>query len=132
MSGTAVGPRNDVNATTGVAYRSGLHFIGGCEDVVLDKSSERTGVKNALIQLGNNSAVRIVSMSVGTPFSSSVLQDGCVYAHNMGKMLFAAAGTSFSWTAWWGVVYPAAYSQCITITGVKENGSTCSSCHDGS
>ncbi|MFN8698716.1 MAG: S8 family peptidase [Flavobacteriales bacterium] len=132
MSGTAVGPRNDVNATTGVAYRSGLHFIRGCEDVVLDKSSERTGVKNALIQLGNNSAVRIVSMSVGTPFSSSVLQDGCVYAHNMGKMLFAAAGTSFSWTAWWGVVYPAAYSQCIAVTGVKENGSTCSSCHDGS
>ena len=31
-----------------------------------------------------------------------------------------------------GVIYPAYYSQCNAITGVKENGNTCSSCHDGS
>jgi serine protease len=132
MSGLAVGPRNDQNAITGVAYQSSLFFVNGCEDVVLDKSSEKTGVKNALIKLGNDADTRIISMSVGNPFASSVLRDGVVYAYNKGKMLFAAAGTSFSWTSWWGVVYPAAYSQCIAITGVKENGSTCSSCHDGS
>jgi serine protease len=50
----------------------------------------------------------------------------------MGKLLLAAAGTSFSWTSWWGVVYPAAHSQCVAVTGVKENYNTCSSCHDGS
>ena len=49
-----------------------------------------------------------------------------------GKLLFAAAGTSFSWTSWWGVIYPAYYSQCVAVTGVKENGNTCSDCHDGS
>ena len=75
--------------------------------------------------------VKIISMSIGTPFSSSVLKDGVDYAYNKGKMIFAAAGTSYSWTSWWGVVYPAAYSQCNAITGVKENGNTCSSCHDG-
>jgi len=132
MSGAAVGPRNNVNATTGVAYKSNLHFIRGCQDVVLNQSSERTGVKNALVQMGNNNSLHIVSLSVGTPFSSSVLQDGAVYAYNKGKMLFAAAGTSYSLLSWWGVVYPAAYSQCIAVTGVKENGSTCSGCHDGS
>ena len=71
-------------------------------------------------------------MSVGYPFASNVMKDGVTYAYNKGKMIFAAAGTSFSWTSWWGVVYPAAYSQCIAITGVKENGATCASCHDGS
>ncbi len=132
MSGLAVGPRNSTGATTGVAYKANLHFIRGCEDVVLDKSSERTGVKNALVKMGQKADVKIVSMSIGTPFYSSVLYDGVVYAHNQGKMILAAAGTSFSWTSWYGVVYPAVHSQCIAITGVKENNGTCSSCHDGS
>lgn len=71
-------------------------------------------------------------MSVGTPFYSSALSDGVSYAYGKGKMIFAAAGTSFSFTSWWGVIYPAAFSQCIAVTGVKENGSRCSNCHDGS
>ena len=131
MSGLAAGPRNSGDATTGVAYKSNLHFIRACEDVVLDGSSEKTGVKNALVKMGNKADVRIVSMSIGTPFSSSILEDGVNYANNKGKMVFAAAGTSYSWTSWWGVIYPASYSACIAITGVKENGNTCASCHDG-
>ncbi len=132
MCGFVAGPRNNQFATTGVAYESNLHFIRACEDVVLDGSSEKTAVKNALIQMGNNSAVRIISMSIGTPFSSGVLNDGVDYAYNLGKVIFAAAGTSFGWTSWWGVIYPANYSSCIAVTGVKENGSKCGNCHDGS
>ena len=132
MSGQAVGPRNSNGAATGVAYRSNLVFLRGCEDVVLNLSSEKTAVKNALIQMGDNQAVRVISMSIGTPFSSSVLSDGVNYAYGKGKMIMAAAGTSFSWTSWWGVIYPAALSKCVAVTGVKENGAKCSSCHDGS
>ena len=132
MAGQAVGPRNANGATCGVAFKSGLHFIRGCEDVVLNLSSERTAVKNALVQMGNNNTIRVISMSIGTPFSSSVLTDGVNYAYGKGKMIMAAAGTSFSWTSWWGVIYPAALSKCVAVTGVKENGSKCSSCHDGS
>ena len=132
MCGLAAGPRNNQNSTSGVAYQSNLHFIRACDDVVLDASSEKTGVKNALIKVGDRADISIVSMSVGTPFSSSVLLDGVNYAYNKGKLIFAAAGTSFSWTSWWGVIYPAAYSGCVAITGVKENNSTCSDCHDGS
>ncbi|MEO8069409.1 MAG: S8 family serine peptidase [Flavobacteriales bacterium] len=132
MAGQAVGPRNNTGSTSGVAYQSGLHFIRGCEDVVLDLGSELTGVKNALVALGNDPAVRVISMSVGTPFSSGKLRDGVNYAYGQGKMLMAAAGTSYSWTSWWGVIYPAALTKCTAITGVKENGSTCESCHDGS
>lgn len=132
MSGLACGPKNSVGATTGVAFKANLHFIRGCEDVVLDKASERTGVKNALVKMGDKPDVKVVSMSIGSPFYSSVLEDGVDYAYGKGKMLVAAAGTSFSWTSWWGVVYPAALSKCVAVTGVKENGNTCSSCHDGS
>lgn len=132
MSGLATAPRNNGGAPAGVAYKANLHFIRACEDVVLDKSSERTGVKNALVKMGQKADVKIVSMSIGTPFYSSVLYDGVVYAYNQGKMIMAAAGTSFSWTTWYGVIYPAVHSQCLAITGVKENNYSCSSCHDGS
>ena len=82
--------------------------------------------------MGDLNDIKIISMSIGTPFSSGTLKDGVTYAYNKGKLIFAAAGTSFSWTSWWGVIYPAALSQCQAVTGVKESGSTCSDCHDGS
>lgn len=132
MSGIVAGPRNNLGGPTGVAYKANLYFIRACADVVLDESAELTGVRNALVRMGNNIPLKIISMSVGTPFSSSTLLDGVSYASGKGKLLFAAAGTSFSWTSWWGVIYPANYSQCIAVTGVKESGSTCSNCHDGS
>jgi serine protease len=132
MAGQAVGPRNGNGASTGVAYKSNLKFVRACEDVVLDKSSERTAVKNALLALGADASVRVISMSIGSPFSYGVLSDGVNYAYGQGKLVMAAAGTSFGWTSWWGVIYPAAYSNCVAVTGVKENGSKCGSCHDGS
>ncbi|MEO8587806.1 MAG: S8 family serine peptidase [Flavobacteriales bacterium] len=132
MCGLATGPRNNSGATTGVAYKSNLRFIRACEDVLLDASSEKTAVKNALIAMGNDPAVRVISMSIGAPFASGVLEDGVNYAYGTGKMIMAAAGTSFSWTSWWGVIYPAALTKCVAVTGVKENGSKCASCHDGS
>lgn len=131
MCGLAAGPKNNSGATTGVAYKSNVHFIRACEDVMLDLSSERTGVKNALVKMGDKNDVKVISMSIGTPFYSSVLEDGVNYAYNKGKMIMAAAGTSFSWLSWWGVVYPAALTKCVAVTGVKENFNTCDSCHDG-
>lgn len=131
MSGLAVGPRNNAGLSTGVAYESNLYFIRACNDVVLDESAEISGVRDALILMGNTTDLKVISMSVGTPFSSNVLKDGVNYANGKGKLIFAAAGTSFSWTSWWGVIYPAAYSACVAVTGVKESGSTCYDCHDG-
>ena len=132
MCGLAAGPRNTMNATTGVAYKANLNFVRACDDVVLTSSGERLGVKNALVYMGNTTNLRIISMSIGTPFSSSVLKDGVDYAYAKGKLIFAAAGTSYTWTTWYGVIYPAAYSSCIAVTGIRENGTTCSTCHDGS
>lgn len=132
MCGIAAGPRNNLGGPTGVAYKANLVFIRACNDVVLDESAELSGVRSALIKMGNNVAVKIVSMSVGTPFSSSTLYDGVSYAYGKGKLIYAAAGTSFSWTSWWGVIYPAYYSECVAITGVNESSTTCSNCHDGS
>jgi hypothetical protein len=132
MAGLATGPRNNSGATMGVAWRSNLNFIRAAEDVVLDGADEQTGVKNAMVQMGDNANVKIISLSLGTPFSSGTLEDGVNYAYNKGKLIFAAGGTSLSWLSWWGVIYPAKLDKCVAMTGIKENGSTCTVCHDGS
>ena len=132
MCGLAAGPRNNVGATVGVAYNSNLKFIRAAEDVILDGDNEKTAVKNAFVQLGNDASVKIISMSMGTPFYSGTLEDGVNYAYNKGKLIFCAAGTSLWWTSWYGVIYPAKHDKCVAMTGIKENGSTCTVCHDGS
>jgi|JI8StandDraft_2_1071088.scaffolds.fasta_scaffold01951_5 hypothetical protein len=133
MAGLAAAPwSNDGNAV-GAAYKANLLTIRAVEDVLINTSNERNGVRDALYVAGNNSNVKIISMSIGSPISSSTVSDGIYYAYNRGKMIFAAAGTSFSWTTWYGVIFPAWMPECIAVTGVKE-GSTnakCSVCHDG-
>ena len=133
MSGLATAPRGSDGNAVGVAYRSNLTIVRAVEDVVITSSDESAGVRDALILAGNNSAIRIVSMSIGTPFYNSTVADGVFYAHNRGKLIFAAAGTSFSWTSWWGVIFPANMSQVVAVTGVKEGLplERCASCHDG-
>ncbi|MBK7573069.1 MAG: hypothetical protein IPI10_16165 [Bacteroidetes bacterium] len=79
-SGIVAGPRNNLGGPTGVAYKANLHFIRACADVVLDESAELSGVRNALVRMGDITSLKIVSMSVGTPFSSSSLLDGVNYA----------------------------------------------------
>lgn len=134
MCGLATAPRGSDGNAVGVAYNADLVSIRAVEDVVINTSDEKDGVKNALIIAGNNSNVKVISMSIGTPFSSGTVTDGINYAYNKGKMIVAAAGTSLSWTSWWGVIFPANLSKTVAVTGVKDgNGSMqkCNTCHSG-
>ena len=49
-------------------------------------------------------------------------------------MIFAAAGTSFSWTSGIGVIFPATMSQTYAVTGVRDSYPLvkCNTCHQGS
>ncbi len=133
MAGLAAAPwSNDGNAL-GVAYKSNLLTIRAVEDVLINTSNEQNGVRDALYLAGNNNAVKIISMSIGSPISSSTVSDGIYYAFNRGKMIFAAAGTSFSLTTWYGVIFPAWMPECNAVTGVKDGtaNTKCDACHQG-
>ena len=134
MSGLAAAPRGTDGNSVGVAYKSNLISVRAVADVVISSSNERAGVRDALYLAANRNDVDIVSMSIGTPFYSSTVADGIYYAYNNGLMLFAAAGTSLSWTSWVGVIFPANMSQTVAVTGVKDaaNNQKCSNCHSGS
>jgi subtilisin family serine protease len=134
MAGACAAPRGTDGNAVGIAYNCNLTTYRAATDVYLDESRESVGVANAFTQAGANASVKIISMSMGRLLSNSQMGDGINYAYNQGKLIFCAAGTSFSWTAWFtGVIWPASMSQCVAVTGIKTNlTNRCSACHDGS
>ena len=132
MAGLAAAPRSTDGNAVGIAYNCNLIGIRAVEDVVISSSNERNGVKDALVISGTRDDVKVISMSLGTPFYSGTVADGIHYAYGQGKSIFAAAGTSFEWTAGIGVIFPASMAQTIAVTGIKDTGSeSCDVCHDG-
>ncbi|PZX54855.1 S8 family peptidase [Algoriphagus chordae] len=134
MAGVVASPRNTFGNALGVAYNSNLISVRGTSDVIFNSGNEKDGVAEALVLLAKRSDVNIISMSIGDLFSSSKVADAIRYAHNRGKLIFAAAGTSTTFTNWVGVIFPATMSETVAVTGVKEgNGyQRCDTCHSGS
>ncbi|OSY88510.1 serine protease [Tenacibaculum holothuriorum] len=133
MAAVATAPRNNDNLPVGVAYNANLVSYRAVENVVIDDYHEKRGVSEALTALGNRSDVKIISMSLGYPFSIGNVSDAVKYAHSRGKMVLAAGGTSTSFTTWYGVIFPASMNETVAVTGVKEGQySKCDVCHSGS
>lgn len=134
MASVMASPRNNSGLPVGVAYNANLIAYRAAENVVLETSSEQNGVKTAFTDLGNNTNVKIISMSMGHIFSVGKIEDGVKYAYARGKLIFCAGGTSTSFTNFVGVIFPASMSETQAITGVKEGTSNqkCDVCHSGS
>ncbi len=132
---SAVGaPNNNSSQFVGVAYECNLISYRGTSDVVLNDYHERKGVANALKALARRSDVKIISMSVGYPWSIGKVRDAVRYAYARNKLIFAAGGTSTSYTNWYPVIFPASMNETVAVTGVKEQTSynECDVCHTGS
>lgn len=133
MAGIAAAPRGVDGNSSGIAYNSDLMTIKAVENVIINTSNEKSGVRDALY-LAGNSDVDIISMSIGTPLYSSTVADGIFHAYNKNKLMFAAAGTSLSFTSWYPVIFPANMSETNACTGVKDMNhyQKCTTCHSGS
>ncbi|MFT4683092.1 MAG: hypothetical protein ACJAU0_002238 [Flavobacteriales bacterium] len=134
MAGTIAGPRTNEGSSVGVAYNANLVSCRGTDDVIINSSNEKDGVSDSYYYLGNRGDVKIISMSLGDVFYSGQVADAVNYANNQGKLIFCAAGTSLSWTSWWGVIFPANMWQTVAVTGVKSGVpiQRCVECHSGS
>ncbi|MDG5492822.1 S8 family serine peptidase [Psychroserpens sp. SPM9] len=133
MGSTMAAPRNDNGMPVGVAYNSNLVAYRATEDVLLNDYHERKGVSKALTQLGNRSDVKIISMSIGYVWSIGNIKDAVKYAYSKNKLIFAAGGTSTSFTNGFGVIFPATMSETVAVTGVNDgsNYERCDTCHSG-
>ena len=134
MASTMAAPRNDNGMPVGVAYDANLVAYRATEDVLLNDYHERKGVSNALTQLGNRTDVKIISMSIGYVWSIRNIKDAVKYAYSRGKLIFAAGGTSTSFTNGFGVIFPANMSETVAVTGVDDGADyqRCNVCHSGS
>jgi hypothetical protein len=135
MAGLCAAPRGTDGNAAGVAYNCNLVTCRASNDVYLNESAEIAAVANAYTFLGNRADVKISSMSMGKVLSNSQISDAIKYAYGKGKLMFCAAGTSFDWTSWWGVIFPANMTEVQAVTGVKDyatTNTTCDVCHDGS
>ena len=120
MASIATAPRSDSNLPVGVAYNANLVSYRAVENVLINDYHEKRGVAEALTALGNRDDVKVISMSIGSPFTISRVEDAIKYAYGKGKMIIAAGGTSTSYTTWYGVIFPASMSETVAVTGVKE------------
>ncbi|SEB75946.1 Subtilase family protein [Tenacibaculum sp. MAR_2009_124] len=133
MASVATAPRNNNNLPVGVAYNANLVSYRAVENVIIDDYHEKRGVAEALTALGKRSDVKVISMSIGSPFSISRVKDAVKYAYNRGKMIIAAGGTSTTFTTWFGVIFPASMNETVAVTGIKEGVyDNCDTCHSGS
>jgi subtilisin family serine protease len=134
MAGVLAGPRGTDGNTVGIAYNCDLVMVHAAENVVLLSTSAINGVTNAYVQGADDPGVKIISMSMGTIFSSGQIKDALVYAYNKQKLMFCAAGTSTSFFAGFvGVIFPANQPQVVAVTGMKDNlKDRCDNCHTGS
>ena len=133
MAGLAVGTRGQDSTPAGVSYQANLISYRVTNDVKIDNSAEINGLRDGLYDAGDDARVDIISISLGDIFSHGPVEDGIIYAHNKGKLIFAAAGTSTSFTNWFGVIAPANMPEANAVTGVIE-GTTytrCDICHSG-
>jgi subtilisin family serine protease len=126
-------PNNNNHLPVGVAYECNLVSYRGTEDVVLNDYHEKKGVTMALKALANRSDVKIISMSIGYPWSIGNIKDAVKYAYAKGKLIFAAGGTSTTYTNWYPVIFPASMSETVAVTGVEEGSGydECDVCHKG-
>ncbi len=135
MAGACAAPRGTDGAACGIAYNCNLVTCRASEDVFMDASREVKGASDAFTNAANRADVKIISISMGRITSSSQMSDAIIYAYGKGKLIFCAAGTSFSWASgWFGVIFPATLSQVNAVTGVRDNNfnTSCTDCHSGS
>ncbi|PTX63518.1 subtilase family protein [Kordia periserrulae] len=134
MTAVAAAPRNNDGMPVGVAYNSNLISYRGTKNVLLDGYHEQKGVANALTALGNRSDVKVISMSIGHIISVGRIKDAVRYANNRGKLIFAAGGTSTTFTNFVGVIFPAWMDETVAVTGVTDASyyKECDICHKGS
>lgn len=134
MAGILAAPRGNDGNMAGIAYNANLVTCKASEDVFIDAAREVKGVSDAFTEAGSRTDVKVISMSLGRITISSQIKDAIQYASGRGKLIFCAAGTSFSFTAGWaGVIFPASLPEVQAVTGVKQfsNFIACDECHSG-
>jgi len=111
VTGTIAQTTNNSLGVAGVAFNCSIMPIK-----VLDASGNGTytAIINGITFAADNGA-EVINMSLGGATGSTALQNAVIYAYNAGVTIVCAAGNAGTSAA----QYPAAYSQCISVSAVR-------------
>jgi len=106
-AGVVAGVTNNAMGVAGLGYNCSLMNVKVLGD---NGSGSYSWMANGITWAADNGA-KVISMSLGGPYSSQTLRDALQYAWSRGVVIVAAAGNSGSNQA----SYPAYYDMCIAV-----------------
>lgn len=99
--------------------------IRAADFMVLYSTNQIQGVTNSIMAVADNPSIRIVSMSMGTPFHIHSIERAIDYLVAKDKIFVAAAGTSIpEIKGLLGIVFPARLPSTISVTGIRDTRDT--------
>jgi hypothetical protein len=113
VAGTIAAEGNNAQGIAGLAWESRIMPVRVLGDTC---SGTTADIAEALVWAVERGA-RVINLSLGTPFPSTLLENGTYYAYSHGAAIFAASGNSGSSI----VLYPAAYSWVLAV-GATDSG----------
>jgi serine protease len=111
VAGTIAQTTNNSLGVAGVAFNCSIMPVK-----VLDASGNGTytAIVNGITFAADNGA-EVINMSLGGASGSTALQNAVIYAYNKGVTIVCAAGNAGTSAP----NYPAAYTQCISVSAVR-------------
>ncbi len=111
VAGTIAQSTNNNLGVTGVAYNCSIMPVK-----VLDAAgSGATDVIANGIYFAADNGAKVINMSLGSSFSSTIMEEACIYAKNKGVIIICAAGNSGRKV----LEYPAAYNSTVSVSSVR-------------
>jgi serine protease len=111
VAGTIAQTTNNNLGVTGVAFNCSIMPV---KVLNASGSGTYTQIANGITFAADHGA-QVINMSLGGSSSSSTLQNAVIYAYNKGIAIVCAAGNAGTSTP----QYPAAYTQCISVSAVR-------------
>ncbi|MCD4782769.1 MAG: S8 family peptidase [Candidatus Eremiobacteraeota bacterium] len=111
VAGTIAQTTNNRKGVAGIAYKSRIMPLKVLSANGYGKVSD---IADAVRYAADHGA-KVINMSLGGPFPSSVLKSACDYAYKKGVVIVCAAGNSRSRK----IGYPAAYSSCLAVSATR-------------
>jgi serine protease len=111
VCGTVAQTTNNSLGVAGIAYNCSIMPVK-----VLDASGSGTytNIANGITFAADNGA-KVINMSLGGTYNSSAVASAVSYAYGLGVTIVCAAGNAGTSTP----QYPAAYTQCISVSAIR-------------
>ena len=111
VAGTIAQSTNNGKGVAGIAYKCKIMPL----KVLAGNGYGRVSDIADAIRYAADNGAKVINMSLGGPFPSSVMKSACDYAYSKGVVIICAAGNSKSKNPG----YPAGFKSCVSVSAIR-------------